>query len=97
MTREEIRYERNPDFVFRKILDELMLVPIRQEIADMDCIYSLNEVGAFIWEKLDGGVSLKELQQAVTDQFTADDSEDTDTDVCEFLEELEQAGAVRRV
>lgn len=97
MKLEEIYFKRNPDFVFRKIVDELMLVPIRQKVADMDCIYSLNKVGAFIWERLNGETSLEELQQAVADNFTADDAQDTDADVIQFLEELEQAGAARRV
>lgn len=94
---EEIYFKRNPDFVFRKIVDELMLVPIRQKVADMDCIYTLNKVGSFIWERLNGETSLEELQQAVADNFTADDAQDTDADVIQFLEELEQAGAARRV
>lgn len=97
MKLEEIYFKRNPDFVFRKIVDELMLVPIRQKVADMDCIYTLNKVGSFIWERLNGETSLEELQQAVADNFTADDAQDTDADVIQFLEELEQAGAARRV
>ncbi len=51
MTQQEARYERNPDFIFRKIVDEMVLVPIHQDVADMDCIYTLNSVGASIWEQ----------------------------------------------
>ena len=96
MGQAEIRYERNPDFVYRKIVDELVLVPIRQDVADMDCIYTMNPVGAFIWEILDGGATLGDLQAAIEDEYEID-PQAAAADLHEFLAELESAGAVRRV
>jgi len=96
LTQTEVRYERNPDFVFRRIVDEAVLVPIHQDVADMDCIYTLNPVGALIWEKLDPVATLAELQTAVVDEFAAE-PEVVARDLFEFLAELEAAGAVRRV
>ena len=49
MGQEEALYERNSEFIFRRIVDELVLVPVRQDVADMDCIYTTNTMGAFIW------------------------------------------------
>lgn len=95
MIQTEIRYERNPDFIFRRIVDEAMLVPIQQDVADMDCIYTLNPVGVLIWEKLDGGATLAELQAAVVDHFAAE-PQAVAADLVEFLAELEAAGAVHR-
>jgi Coenzyme PQQ synthesis protein D (PqqD) len=91
----EVRYERNPDFIFRRIVDELVLVPIRQDVADMDCIFTLNPMGAFIWEKLDGGATLSDLQAAVENEYDVD-PQVAAADLAEFLGELESAGAVRR-
>ena len=96
MEQAEIRYERNPDFVYRKIVDELVLVPIRQDVADMDCIYTMNPMGAFIWEKLDGGARLGDLQAAIVEEFAVE-PEVVAADLREFLCELEAAGAVQRV
>jgi hypothetical protein len=92
----EVLYERNPDYVFRKIVDELILVPIRQDVADMDCIYTMNPVGAFIWEKLDGGASVSGLQAAILSEYDVDPAAAA-ADLADFLAELEGAGAVRRV
>jgi hypothetical protein len=91
-----VRYERNPDYVFRQIVDEMVLVPIRHNVADMDCIYTLNSVGAFIWDKIDGSTTAGELQAAVADEFDADPAA-VAADVEEFLTMLESAGAVRKV
>ena len=96
MTQAEARYERNEDYIFRRIVDELVLVPIRQNVADMDCIYTMNAVGAFIWEKLDSGAALGELQAAVAGEYEAD-PQDVAVDVSQFLAELVAAGAVRKV
>lgn len=96
MTQAEIRYERNPDYVFRKIVNELVLVPIRQNVADMDCIYTMNPVGAFIWEKLGGGATQDELQAALVHEYDVD-PQSAAADLREFMAELEAAGAVRRL
>jgi len=40
-------YIRNPDFIFRKIVGEMILVPIHADVADLNCLYTLNDVGAF--------------------------------------------------
>jgi hypothetical protein len=92
----DARYEKNPEFVFRRIVDELVLVPIHQTVADMDCIYTMNPVGAFIWEKLDEGATLGDLQAAVVDEYAAE-PEAVAADLLDFMAELESAGAVRRL
>ncbi|MHB1318034.1 MAG: PqqD family protein [Anaerolineae bacterium] len=96
MAQESARYRRNPDYIFRKIVDELVLVPITQNVADMDAIYTMNPVGASIWEKLESEPTLGELQEAILGEFDAD-PEVVAADLVEFLAELEAAGAVRKV
>jgi hypothetical protein len=77
------------------IVDELVLVPIHQDVADLDGIYSLNEVGAFIWEKLANPIDLQELKNALLEEFEVDEGivmEDVQT----FLAELSEFGAVKK-
>ena len=47
-------FARDPNFVSRRIEAETILVPIRNNVGDLDCIFSLNPVGALVWEQLDG-------------------------------------------
>lgn len=96
MVEQDVLYHRNPDFIFRRIVDEAVLVPVRQEVADMDCIYTLNAMGAFIWEQLERPATLAELQAAIGEVYDAD-PQVVVTDLHEFVLELESAGAVRRV
>jgi hypothetical protein len=86
-------YIRNENFVYRKIEKETLLVPIKDNVGDMGCIYNLNEVGAFIWEHLDGRKSLETIKENILDEF--DTSPDIAAeDLNDFLNQLKQIEAV---
>ena len=90
------KYFRNPDYIFRRIVEDMILVPIHQDIADMNCIYTLNEVGALLWEKLEKPLSSEELQAVVLEEYSID-AITASGDVASFLSEMEKIGAVKRV
>lgn len=75
---------RSPSVVTRKTGNEYIIVPVTDNIADMDSIFTLNETGAFIWEQIDGEKSVEEIIRLVVDEFEID--RDTATkDVLGFL------------
>jgi hypothetical protein len=88
------QYQRNSNFIFRKIVDETVLVPIHQNVADMNCIYTLNELGAFIWEQLDQPRTQMELQNAILGAYDAD-PEVICQDLTQFLNEMMGIGALK--
>ncbi len=96
MAHEEMRYARNPDYIYRKIVDEVILVPIHQDVAEMDCIYTLNSVGAFIWERLEKPATRAELQSALLEEYDVA-PETAAADLESFLREMTGIGAVRKV
>ena len=87
------RFVRNKNFIFRQIVEEMVLVPIRQNVADLDSIYTLNELGAFIWERLETPTSTAELQDDILEDFDVD-AATVQSDLAIFMEELERIGAV---
>jgi hypothetical protein len=87
------RYVRDADFVFRRISDEVILLPIRRNLGDLESIFSLNEVGARIWELLDGERSLAEIRDTLLAEFDAS-ADAVDADLAEFVATLESIGAV---
>ena len=87
------RFVRNKNFIFRQIVEEMVLVPIRQNVADLDSIYTLNELGAFIWERLETPTSAAELQDDILEDFDVD-AATVQSDLAIFMEELERIGAV---
>lgn len=90
------RYERNPDYIFRRIVDEFILVPIHHDVADMDCIYALNGVGASVWQRLDEPKTQADLQAAILEEYAAE-PEDVAADLEAFLREMVALGAMRKV
>jgi hypothetical protein len=96
LAQEEARYERNPDYIFRRIAEEAVLVPIHQDVADMDCIYTMNAVGAFLWEQLDRPATLAELHAAMRDEYAAE-PEVIAADLESFLREMTAIDALRKV
>ena len=96
MENQDLRFVRNPDFIFRKIVEETILVPVYQDVADMDAIYSLNELGAFIWECLAEPVEKSTLEVSILDAFNAD-AGTVSEDLTHFLKEMEAIGAITRV
>lgn len=71
----------------RDIEGELIIVPLASGIGDAeDEIYTLNETGRAIWQKLDGR-SLKEVASALRDEFEAPAGE-IEGDVAGLIGEL---------
>ncbi|MCX6253080.1 MAG: PqqD family protein [Bacteroidia bacterium] len=58
--------------VTRKTGNEYVLVPITNNIADMNSVYTLNETGAFIWEHINGKRSIEEIIGALTTEYDID-------------------------
>ena len=90
------RYRKSPDLVFRQIVGEFVLVPIRHDVADLEAVYTLGGVGARIWELLDGerdGHAI--LGQIVQEYDVAPD--EARTDLVDFLSELEAVRGIAPV
>lgn len=82
--------------VFRKIEGEVVLVPIRNNVGDLQSIYTLNEVAGRIWELLDGKNSETDIASILTSEFEVT-PEQAGADVADFLREMEHVGAIVRV
>jgi hypothetical protein len=59
----------SPSVVTRKTGNDYVLIPVSNNIADMDSVYTLNETGTFIWEHIDGKNTILEIIDALTQEF----------------------------
>jgi hypothetical protein len=60
---------QSQSIVTRKTGNEYVLVPITNNIADMNSVYTLNETGAFIWERIDGKKNVEQIISALTEEY----------------------------
>ena len=81
---------------FDKSRNETILVPIKDNVGDMGSIYNLNPVGAFIWQHLDGEKSLQEIAAMITEEFDVSGKQ-AESDLNDFVDELKDIGAVKKV
>jgi hypothetical protein len=89
-------FARNESVVSRKIVDELILVPIRKNVAEMETLYTLNEVGARVYELIDGERRVKDIVDSIVSEFDVERGE-AEADVREFIEQLVAIEGVREV
>ena len=63
-------YKPSEDVVARDIQGELIIVPITSGVGDLeDEIFTLNETGRLIWDRLDGKRSLKDIAGELSAEF----------------------------
>ncbi|GAH73156.1 unnamed protein product [marine sediment metagenome] len=86
---------KNPNIVSRKIAGEVILVPIRKNVGDLESIYTLNEVAARIWELIDGKRKIGEIEKVITDEFDIT-SEKAERDIEDLLRQLVKIGAITK-
>lgn len=86
-------YKKSESIVSRKIADEYILVPIRKNVADLESIYTLNEVGARIWELVDGKTKVSEIKSRLNEEFEVT-PEEAENDLVEYIKQLEKIDAI---
>jgi hypothetical protein len=84
-------FKQAENIVSREIAGETILVPIRGKLADMQNIFTLNKVGAYIWEKLDGTRSLAEIIALLLSHFEVT-QEQAEQDLLEFIDHVTATG-----
>jgi hypothetical protein len=75
------------NFVARAVDEELVLVPLRNNVADMTEIFNLNEVGHFIWNEIQEGATVASLTEKIVSEYEVE-TEVAQADLEEFLKDL---------
>jgi hypothetical protein len=87
-------FNKEKDLVTRDVAGESIIVPIKRHVGDLEGVFTLNEVGAMIWQLIDGKTAVRQLMEAVRDEYDVEAAE-AEKDVADFLLSLEDAGLIR--
>ncbi|TAM38440.1 PqqD family protein [bacterium] len=79
-------YAPSEDVVAREVQGEFIIIPITSGGGD-DAIFTLNEFGRAIWDKLDRKKNLKEVANCLSSEFDAPGGE-IEEDVSGLVKEL---------
>jgi len=86
-------YKKNEHIVDREIAGEMLLVPVRGKLADMERIYSLNSVAAFVWQHLDGAKDLEAICQEILASYEVE-GDQARKDLHELIDDLREADLI---
>jgi len=76
------------NFVAREVGDELVIVPLSGNVAQMNELFTLNETGKFIWDNVVENRSVDELAVLMTECFDID-KDTAERDVDAFLVKMD--------
>ena len=82
-------------FVLRNVIDEHMIMPTGENIAEFTGAVVLNEVSAMLYKLLEKSTSREDLLTAMLNQYDVDE-ETASTDLDEILETFEQIGLLEK-
>jgi hypothetical protein len=89
-------YQKSPDIVARNIVGEVILVPVTRTVGDVESIYTLNEVGARIWNLIDGKRSARDILDLIVGEYDVSE-EDAEEDLLVILQQLEGIDAIHEI
>ena len=88
-----IVYCKKGNFVEKSIGEEKVLVPLCNNVADMNKVFNLNEVGSFIYDSIDGEKSVEDVVNKL--QCTYEVSRETVlSDVKDFITDMVSKGVL---
>ena len=88
-----IPFGRRPAMVTRRVAGEIILVPVTGQVSQEPSLYALNETSAFLWERLDGKRTGRDLVKEFMEAYEVEDAQ-AESDVQKFLAQLEEIGAI---
>ncbi len=89
-------FQKDSAIVSRRIADEVILVPIRRRLGEVECLYTLNEAGARIWELIDGTRRVEEFRDLIVSEFEVSRDE-AEEDLLTLFQQFTDIGAVNEV
>jgi len=81
-------YALKSKFVVRTVGNELILVPLTGNVAQMNELFTMNETGKFIWENLGEMTTIENIENSLTATFEID-ADTAKKDLKIFINKLE--------
>ncbi|WP_426350930.1 PqqD family protein [Alloiococcus sp. CFN-8] len=82
------------DFIMREIAGDRVIVPTGSAVMNFNGLIMVNEVGAFLWEKLQEETNLELLTKNVLEEYEVDENT-ARNDIEEFISKLQEGGILQ--
>lgn len=81
--------EIKKELIKREIAGDTILVPVGKTVFDSNGLFVMNELGAFLWDRLPEAKDEAELLAAVLEEYEVS-AEEAARDIREFLDQLKK-------
>ena len=82
-----------PGFMLKNVAGSHIVVPVGENSVNFNAMITLNESGAFLWEKLAGEQTEDQLVAALTAEYEVDEAT-ARRDINKFIEIIKGAGLI---
>ncbi|WP_289054025.1 PqqD family protein [Carboxylicivirga marina] len=89
-------YKKKTGFVEKTVGDEMVIVPLVGAVAQMEKVFSLNELGSFIYNHLSSQKSTTDLIKLILSEFEIDE-ETANKDLEHFLKKAVESGIIEEL
>ena len=79
------------ELIRREIAGDVILVPVGKTALENNGLFTLNELGGFLWDRLEGAKDETDLLRAVLEEYEVSEQKALE-DIRAFLDELTQMG-----
>lgn len=79
--------EIKKELIKREIAGDTILVPVGKTVYDSNGLFVMNELGAFLWDRLPEAKSEADLLAAVLEEYEVS-ADEAARDIADFLEKL---------
>lgn len=76
-------------FILREVAESFLVVAVGDAVKTFNGVINLNETGAFLWKKLEEGISEEELVDALLNEYEVE-KEIAQKDVSAFIAKLKE-------
>lgn len=77
-------------FILRQVGGHSLVVPVGSKVVDFNCMITLNDAGAFLWQQLQEERTAEQLTAALLEEYDVT-AEVAAADVAAFIEKLQQS------
>ncbi len=81
------------DFIVRRVMDDVILVPVGSSDSKFNGLITTNELGAFIWKRITKGYDTDEIVKAILNEYDTNEQQ-ARSDVEEFVATLRKNGII---
>jgi hypothetical protein len=65
-------FKKTGNVVTKEVGDECIIVPMADNVADMDSVFTLNDTGSFFWSLIDGERTAEQIIETVLEEYDVD-------------------------